>query len=120
MGGIVGAMVGAGIWKMAGQDPNFAWAGAMTGLVAFGLFSFILFRGSVMMYTSLQGSLMLIVGALGLAFKYQEMAPKIVQSLNSQPMALPLLLGVPTVLGLIYQQTHTSGAAAGGGSAEKK
>src|SRR5438132_1296083 len=59
MGGMVGAMVGAGVWKIAGQDPNFAWAGAMTGLVGFGLFSFILFRGSIMMYTSLQGALML-------------------------------------------------------------
>src|SRR5688572_18564947 len=64
IGGVVGAFVGAGLWKIAGQDPGYAWAGAMTGLVAFGMLSFIVFRGSLMLYTSAQGALMLLVGLL--------------------------------------------------------
>src|SRR5262249_54423280 len=60
MGGTFGAILGASIWRMAALDPQMCWAGAAVGLVGFGLLSFILFRGSVMMYTSLQGSFMLV------------------------------------------------------------
>jgi hypothetical protein len=115
MGGICGALVGASIWRSFGLESQFAWAGAMTGLVGFGLFSFILFRGSIIMYTSLQGAIMLIIGVLGLAFKYQEFEPRISSSMNTQPMMLPIAVLVPTILGLIYQQTHSSGGASGGG-----
>jgi hypothetical protein len=118
MGGICGALVGASVWRTVNLDPNLAWAGAMTGLVGFGLFSFILFRGSVIMYTSLQGAIMVIIGALGVASKYQEFAPKIASSMTTQPMMLPIAVLIPTILGLIYQQTHSGGG--GDGAPEKK
>lgn len=112
LGGICGALVGASVWRTVSLDPSFAWAGAMTGLVGFGLFSFILFRGSVIMYTSLQGAIMVIIGVLGVAFKYQEIAPKIASSMNTTPLALPIAVLIPTILGLIYQQTHSGGGDA--------
>ena len=114
MGGICGAMVGAGIWRASGLDPHYAWAGAMTGLVGFGLFSFILFRGSIIMYTSVQGAVMIVIGLLGVAFKYHDMAPKIAQSMSNQPLILPIGLIVPTILGLVYQQIYSNPVDAGG------
>lgn len=121
IGGVVGAFVGAGVWKACGQEPAFAWAGAMTGLVGFGMFSFILFRASIILYTSAQGAVMLVVGGLGLAFKYPEMAVKIAQSLSSQPLALPMGLLLASAIGLWYQQTHApAGASAGGGGGDDK
>ena len=96
-----------------GLEPNLAWAGAMTGLVAFGLLSFIVFRGSVIMYTSLQGSVMLIFGLLGLVFKYQSLAPEVSRHLALKRLMLPIAILIPALLGLIYQQTanprHTEG-----------
>src|SRR4051812_21540002 len=74
MGGIVGAAVGASVWKTAGLEPAFAWAGALTGLVALGMLSFILFRSSIIMYLSMQGSVMLVFGVLGLGYKYKDVA----------------------------------------------
>ena len=62
MGGLFGALLGASIWNAVGLEHKFAWAGALSGLIAFGMLSFILFRGSIMMYMSLQGSVMLIFG----------------------------------------------------------
>ncbi len=56
MGGFFGAMLGASLWRTIILPPNLVWAGALVGLMGFGLLSFILFRGSVMMYTSLQGA----------------------------------------------------------------
>jgi hypothetical protein len=121
IGGICGALVGAGVWNAVGLEPNFAWAGAMTGLVGFGMFSFILFRGSIIMYTSLQGAMMLIIGLLALAFKYQDMGVKLSQTMTGQPFVLPIAVFVPAILGLIYQQTHGSAPAGGpGGGGDKK
>jgi hypothetical protein len=120
MGGICGALFGAALWRTAGLEPQLAWAGAMTGLVGFGLLSFILFRGSIIMYTSLQGAMMIILGMLGLMCKHAEIMPKITQALNAQPYVLPILVFVPAILGLIYQQTHTGGAPAAGGGDKKK
>jgi hypothetical protein len=120
MGGICGALVGASVWLSAGLPADLAWAGAMTGLVGFGMFSFILFRGSIIMYTSIQGALMVIVGVLGLAYKYQEFSPRITQGVSGQPFMLPLMVLIPTILGLIYQQTHSTPAGGGGGGGGEK
>ena len=119
MGGIVGAFVGASAWlTLNGLDPHYAWAGALTGLVGFGLFSFILFRGSIIMYTSLQGSLMAVAGVLGLVFKYPDFTTRVSQSLSKQPLLLPVLVLIAAGMGLIFQQTHSGGggeAASAGG-----
>jgi hypothetical protein len=114
MGGLYGFLLGAAVWHTAGLEAKYAWAGGGMGLIAFGMLSFILFRGSIMMYTSLQGSVMLVFGLLGLIFKYQSVSPKLLASLTSQPIVLPLSIFVPTVLGLIYQQTQFGAAEAGG------
>ena len=77
------------------------------------MLSFILFRGSVMMYTSLQGSVMLIFGVLGLVFKYQDIAPKVAENMTVKPFLLPLAIFIPAFLGLIYQQTQFAPAEGG-------
>lgn len=106
MGGIFGALLGAALWRSFGLDPRLASAGAMVGLVTFGMLSFIVFKGSVMMYTSLQGAVMLVFGVLGLAFKYQSLTPQIMQHLQVKPFLFPLSIFIPAMLGLIYQQTQ--------------
>lgn len=114
MGGTFGAIVGAALWRSFNLEPQFAWAGAVIGLITFGLLSFIIFKGSVMMYTSLQGAVMLVFGLLGLAYKYQSIAPQLTQHMQLKPFLLPLAIFIPTVLGLIYQQSQSQADAAGG------
>jgi hypothetical protein len=111
MGGIFGALLGATLWRAAGFDVHFIWTGAMMGLILCGLLCFIVFKGSVMAYTSLQGSVMLIFGLLGLVYSYKPMADAITRGLTVKPFLLPLAIFIPTVLGLLYQQT--SGAPSG-------
>jgi hypothetical protein len=122
MGGLFGAALGASIWHTVDLDPHLVWAGAMVGLVGFGLFSFILFRGSVMMYTSLQGSFMLVFGILGLIYKYQQLGPKVTMHLSEQSFLLPAAVFIPAVVGLIFQQHHCAhgSSASGSGSSAKK
>jgi len=104
MGGFFGALIGAGVWRTFALDVHFTWAGAAIGLVFFGLLSFIIFRGCIMTYMSLQGSTMLIFGVLSLAYKYSEIAPKVTESLTLKPFLLPMAILIPTVLGIMYQQ----------------
>jgi Domain of unknown function (DUF4203) len=103
MGGVFGALLGASLWRTSGLQPNLAWAGALSGLVGCGLLSFVLFRMSVIMYTSLQGSVMLIFGILGLVYKYKTVAPDVQQHLLVKPFLLPLAILIPAILGLVYQ-----------------
>jgi hypothetical protein len=114
MGGIFGALLGASIWRSVGLEPGMCWAGGLTGLAVLGLLAFIVFRASVMMYTSLQGSVMLIFGILGLVYKYQSVAPQITERMTVQPFLLPIAIVIPAMLGLIYQQSHGKEAEAAG------
>jgi hypothetical protein len=122
MGGMFGALLGASIWHGVGLDPNLVWAGALVGLVGFGMLSFVLFRGSVMMYTSLQGAFMIVFGVLGMIYQYADAAKQVTDHLRMQPGLLPTAIFVPTLLGLIFQQHHTTTAAPGkeGGGGHKK
>lgn len=106
MGGIFGLLLGASIWRACNLDPKYAWSGGGMGLIFFGMLSFLIFRGSIMMFMSLQGSVMLVFGLLGLIYKYQDMAPKVTEHLTAKSFILPILIFVPATLGLIWQQTQ--------------
>jgi len=122
MGALIGLVVGVGVWRSVGLDTDMSWAGAIIGVISFGLASFILFRGSLIMYTSIQGSIMFIMGLLGLILKYQDVTPKITHNMMSQPLIFPLAVLVPTILGLVFQQLHSPPAKpeGGGNGGEKK
>jgi hypothetical protein len=108
MGGLFGLIIGGSIWQMSGLDPVYAWAGGMMGLILLGLLTFILFRGSVMMFTSLQGAVMLILGILGMTSKYPQIAAAMAEGLSGQPLLLPMAIFISGLTGLIYQQTHSA------------
>jgi hypothetical protein len=115
----IGTILGAAIWRASGQDPTFDWAGALTGFVAFGMLSFIIFRGGIILYTSLQGGALLAAGMVALLEKYPSVGPKIAQDLTQQHFLLPTVIIVPAVVGLVFQH-HMSGAAPAGGGPPKK
>jgi hypothetical protein len=117
LGAIVGALVGAAVWNMSNLDPHYAWSGALTGAVTLGLLSFILFRVSVILFTSLQGSVMLLLGVLGMAYYYQPVRPAI-ESLTAWHYALPATVMGLMLMGLLFQ--YMKGPAGSGGSAAAK
>lgn len=109
MGGLIGAVVGMSLWRASGLDPHFAAAGGGMGLIFFGMLSFILFRTSVMMFTSLQGSLMLIFGILGVIYKFQGIDTRALETrLELSPFIMPMAVFFSAVCGIIYQNTNGS------------
>ena len=115
MGFILGGLAGAALWRLFEvKHPELFWVGGLMGGVTFGLLSFLLFRGCVMMYTSLQGAGMAVCGLLSLIMKYQDVAPKITQYLSMKTFVLPLAIFIPAMFGLIFQQMPVAGAKPAG------
>jgi hypothetical protein len=113
----IGTILGAAIWRAAGQDPTFDWAGGLTGFVAFGMLSLIAFRGGIILYTSLQGGALLAAGLLSLLEKYPSIGPQLAEHLTTQKFLLPVAVMVPAVIGLVFQHHNSTGG--GGGGAKK-
>lgn len=112
LGAAVGCMLGTAVWRVADLQPDMVWAGALCGAVLLGMLSFTLFRGCVMMFTSLQGAMMIAMGVLALTYKYPDLAPKITATLSAKSYILPVAVFLPALVGLIYQQTPSAPAGA--------
>ena len=113
-GGIAGAFIGANAWTaLAAQgriiesinlQANDYWAGALLGLVFFGLLSFILFEVSVMVFTTFSGSVLATIGLISLLLQVEAWAPSVRSALEANPLIIPLLVIVPAVIGFVIQQ----------------
>lgn len=103
MGGLFGALLGISVWRAVGLAPDYAWSGGLTGLVFFGMLSFVVFRVSIMTYTSLQGAVMLIFGILSLVYKYPDFGARLTDALTFKPFILPAAIFIPAVCGMFYQ-----------------
>ena len=116
IGAIIGGLLGSAIWQMAGINPAFTWSGALTGAVLLGLLCFILFRISVIIYTSLQGAVMLAFGGLGMAYKYDVAGKFADERMRAWPMLLPVTVLVLMLCGIGYQYMKAPAGGGGGRS----
>lgn len=116
-GGLAGAFVGANLWvgmahalnKGAGtQIPGDAyWIGALFGLVVCGMMAFSLFKFSCVLFTSVTGATLAMIGVLCLLLSFQPWKASVVSGLTASQIVVPLLVFVPAVIGLILQQSWT-------------
>lgn len=113
-GGIAGSFVGANTWTaMANQSTRFTemplspdayWAGALMGLILFGLLSFILFELSVVLFTTFSGSVLATIGIIALLLHVPAWNAGVSNALRANPLVVPMLVIVPAVIGLVVQQ----------------
>lgn len=119
MGGLVGAFLGANAWSAVlatmnthgnGSHPdphlNTYWVGALLGLVICGMLSFILFKLTVVMFTSVSGATLAVLGALALLLQVPTWNSSIRDNIARNAIALPLLVVVPAIIGLILQHAQ--------------
>ncbi|RPI62263.1 MAG: DUF4203 domain-containing protein [Planctomycetaceae bacterium] len=118
MGGLAGAFLGFTLWHYvtnAAQSASvneYAWVGALVGLVIMGLLAFIVFRVTIVIFTAFQGSLLVVPGIMALLMLSQSLKPNILRAMNDNPHLLPLLIFVPAVIGIAFQLTTTDKAPA--------
>jgi len=108
LGAVAGGILAAGIWHSCNLPQEFVWAGALTGLVAGGMVSFVVFKLSVMLFTSLGGTSLIVFGAFALIYRYETVVndpptTHLNQLYYNNPWFLPLLLTAGTLLGILIQ-----------------
>jgi len=114
-GGLAGAFLGANAWTAIASQmnanpetmnlpPDAYWAGALIGLVVLGLLSFILFELSVVVFTSISGSVLAVLGIIALLLQVPAWQVGIADAIKANPLIVPMLVAVPAVIGLVLQQ----------------
>lgn len=103
LGALSGGILTAGVWLAAGLPHEYFWAGGLVGVIAGGMISFIIFKIAVMLFTSLGGSFLLVVGVLAILYRYMLEADRFQAFVEANPWFLPALLLGPMALGIFLQ-----------------
>jgi len=107
LGAVAGGIVTSGIWYAVALPEQYIWAGAIIGIVAGGMMSFIVFKISVMLFTSLGGAILVLIGLLALLHLYEqslnEPTSNIQSIVNQQNWFLPAILIFTTAVGVAIQ-----------------
>jgi len=108
LGGAAGGMLTSGAWLALGLPKDTFWAGGLVGFVAGAMLSFIVFKGAVMLFTSLGGSILITTGLLAICYNN---SPEKVQALAfGERWFVPTLLLIPMVAGIVLQYKFLQGA----------
>lgn len=107
LGAVAGGILSGGVWYAFELPEQYILAGALIGIVAGGMISFIIFKHSVILFTSLQGGALIVAGGLALlnlyALNSEPDSSRIQELFFQENWFLPVLLLVPTIIGLILQ-----------------
>lgn len=114
IGGLVGAFIGANMWSAfervlssgsAGPSQHY-WIGALIGLIMGGLLAFIVFKLSVVVFTSASGATLAVLGAVALLLRIESVSPAVSDSISAHAIILPMLVCVPALIGFILQENQ--------------
>ena len=103
LGAAAGGIVTSGIWYASGLPERYILAGALIGMVAGGMISFIIFKIAVVLFSSMGGSALMVVGMLALLYRYMNTDGQIERLVCEQKWFMPVALMVPTIAGIILQ-----------------
>ena len=120
-GGLAGAFAGANLWSGiahalaksgdTSMPPDAYWIGALVGLLVCGMLAFILFKLSIEMFTSVSGATVAVMGVLALLLAFEPWRESIASGLTANQLVIPMLVFVPAVIGLIFQEHWGKGGA---------
>jgi hypothetical protein len=103
LGAIAGGILSSSIWYASGLTEKYIWAGALIGMVAGGMISFIVFKIAVILFSSLSGACLIVVGSLALLYIYPPTSARLEEILFTKKWFLPTILLAPTLIGLVLQ-----------------
>lgn len=103
LGAAAGGILTAGIWYACKLPEEYLWAGSLTGIVAGGMISFIVFKLAVMLFSSLSGSALVGAGVLALLYIYPQTTEQIHRLVFEEKWFLAVILAAPTLIGVLMQ-----------------
>ena len=110
LGAVAGGILTGGIWYAAGLNEQYIWAGALVGMVAGGMISFIIFKIAVILFTSLGGSTLIVVGMLALLYLYQQTSGTVQALVYTKRWFMPATITTLTALGVVLQHRFVKGS----------
>lgn len=130
LGGLAGAFLGANLWSGFAHALNHGahthipdqafWIGALVGLIVCGMLAFVVFKLSIVLFTSVSGATLAVFGALALLLSFKPWEASVAQGITASQLVVPLLVVVPAAIGLIIQHSGPPAAAAGPQQGPKK
>jgi hypothetical protein len=109
--GIAGAGIGATLWTFLNPDQaSLAWAGGGMGFIALALLSFMFFRVVVIVFTSVGGGAMFVMGSVALLLHVPSVSSVVREQMLIHPGVFPLLVLTAAVVGFVYQQRGGGGS----------
>jgi len=107
LGAVAGGILTGGIWYAFALPDGYIWAGALAGLIAGGMISFIVFKLAVVLFTSFGGGALIVIAVLAVLYEYFD--PEKVRILVfDYRWFLPVAFIVPTLVGIIVQNKFIS------------
>ena len=103
LGAAAGGILTSGIWYACQLNEEYILAGALIGIIAGGMISFIIFKVAVMLFSSLGGSGLMVTGILALLYLYPETTEQVKELVFNESWFLPAALLIPTAVGIIVQ-----------------
>ncbi len=103
LGAAAGGVITGGSWLAVDLPQQYIWAGALVGVIAGGMISFIIFKVAVMLFTSLGGSALVSAGILAIIYQYFGVAEKLEEHVFTEKWFLPVVLMLPAIAGIILQ-----------------
>lgn len=110
LGAIAGAILAAAVWYALPLDQKYIWAGALVGLVAGGMISFIVFKIAVILFSSIGGGALIVAGTLALIYHYMPTKVQMQNLVLYQQWFLPVAIMVPMLVGIIVQNKFIKGS----------
>ena len=111
LGAAAGGIVTGAIWYAAGLSEQYIWAGALIGMITGGMISFIIFKISIMLFSSLGGSVLIVTGVLALLYLYQPTQQNVEEFFFTKKWFLPVLIVIPALAGLYIQNKFVKGSS---------
>jgi len=115
-GGLMGAFIGANLWS--GVSDALAkgakidlpgdqyWIGALIGLILAGMLAFVLFKLAVVLMASVSGSTLVVLGTIALLLTVEPIRKPLSDALTANRVVIPLLVFVPAMIALVWQETQ--------------
>ncbi len=115
LGAVAGGILTGGIWYAFELPEKYILAGVIIGVIAGGMISFIVFKIAVMLFTSFGGGVLIVTGMLSLFYHYESIQQPSTDNIHDwlygYNWLLPVLLLIPTAVGMIVQNKFIKGYA---------
>ena len=111
LAGGAGSILGAALAHGLGAADSWVWTGVLVGFVMFALLAFIIYKVAAILYSSVEGSALVVAGTLSLLSSQESISGRLAEAIREHVYILPILLAVPTIVSIIIQHRMLKRAA---------